>query len=281
MTVEQIINDIDHLEPIPAVANQILELTQNPDVNIGDVAALITHDAAITANILKTVNSAYFGLKRKIESVQDAVVMLGLNPIVELVFMQTSASNLKKAYVGYDLEEGDLWRHSAVSAILARMIAQKQEMQNVNRVFTAALLKDIGKVVLNQYVRDGFKDIQYLVHEQHYSFKAAEEEVIGIGHDELGGIVAEKWNFSNQLAYIIRHHHLTDPKADKDLETCVVYLADVICSSMGIGAGSDGLAYHFIQAVMERLGYDQNGIEALILAYAIKKKEIDALIDAY
>ena len=152
MNLKAVLSKIDQLIPIPPIASEIMKMAQEPDINLEAITQLITYDAAITANILKNVNSAYFGLNRKIESVKEAVVLLGLHPVIQLVFMNVAAANQKKACRGYALEEGALWKHSAASAILSRKIAQNIGIGNDTLIFTTTLLKDIGKVVLNQFI---------------------------------------------------------------------------------------------------------------------------------
>ena len=278
MNIDAIIDDIDTLEPIPQITTQLIEIAQDPGSALKDAAVLITHDATLTANLLRTVNSAHFGLRRRIESVQEAVVMLGLNTIMDLVLLQATAGRLKAAQVGYDLSAGELWRHAAVSAILARKIAERIEADNVNRIFTCALLKDIGKLVLNQHVHAAGADIQRLVCQDEYCFIDAEREVLGIDHAELGGRIAERWNFTPEMAFVIRNHHLPDEKLLAEEAVCIVYLADCVCAMMGIGTGLDGMNYRFSEEVLERLDYGANGLDQLIMQYGLMKAEIDGLV---
>lgn len=278
MKLDAIIDDIDTLEPIPQITSQLIEIAQNPDSALKEAAILITHDVTLTANLLRTVNSAHFGLSRRIESVQEAVVLIGLNSILDVVLLQAASGRLKRAQAGYELAAGELWKHSAVSAILARKIAEKLKADNVNRIFTCALLKDIGKLVLNQYVSAAADEIQRLVCQDEYCFHDAEREVLGIDHAELGGRIAERWNFSADMAFVIRNHHLPDEQLLDHQGICIVYLADCVCSMMGIGAGLDGMSYRFSDHVLEQLDYGANGLDQLIMEYGLMKSEIDGLM---
>lgn len=278
MKINAIIDDINTLEPIPQITAQLIEIAQNPDSALKEAAVLITHDATLTANLLRTVNSAHFGLRRKIESVQEAVVMLGLNAIMDVVLLQATAGRLKAAQAGYDLAAGELWHHAAVSAILARKIAEQVAAENVNRIFTCSLLKDIGKLVLNQYVQAAGEEIMRLVCQDEYCFLDAEREVLGIDHAELGGRIAERWNFTPEMSFVIRNHHLPDEKLLDDEAVCIVYLSDCICAMMGIGTGLDGMNYRFSDQVLERLNYGANGLDQLIMEYGLMKSEIEGLM---
>ena len=144
--------------------------------------------------------------------------------------------------------------------------------------FTAALVKDIGKVVLSQYVDDAFEKINALVTDEGYSFREAEKAVIGIDHAELGGMVAEKWKFSPKMVDIIRNHHLHDESAKNDLETSIVYLADTLCMMMGIGGGADGLYYRFHKEVIESLGFTDKDFQEIMANFGTKLQSVEEMI---
>ena len=204
---------------------------------------------------------------------------MGMDQVVDLVSMIGGAENLRQAQSGYDLDEGELWRYSVSSALIARELAEKKGSKNNHLIFTAALLKDIGKVILNQYVAEASEKITNLVSEHGYSFTAAEKEVIGIDHAELGGMVAEKWKFSPKMEEIIRNHHLSEESSRSDFETCIVFLADTICMMMGIGGGSDGLAYKFHREVVENLNFSEKDIQEVMAGFSEKLQHVEELVN--
>jgi len=276
--IEKIISRIDKLKPVSRVANKILEFIEDSEGSASDLSEIIIYDQAVTANLLKICNSAYYGLSRQVDSVQRAVVFLGINKVVDIVIMAGCAENLRTSQKGYDLCEGELWKNSVSSALMARDLAEKKKLTNVHMIFTAALLKDIGKLVLSQYVADSFERINRLVTDQGYSFKEAEQEVIGIDHAQLGAMVLEKWKFSQKMVDIVRNHHLSEELLTPDSETGLVYLADTLCMMMGIGVGSDGLAYRFHQKVIEDLCFSEKDLHAIISGFGDKLRQIEDLV---
>jgi putative nucleotidyltransferase with HDIG domain len=276
--VEKIIREINLLKPMPQVANKVMTIAQNPKSSMNQLAEVITYDHVLTANLLKTCNSTYFGLPKKVDSVQQAIVYMGMNQVVELVLLNGGAENLRKRQDGYDLDEGDLWRYSVSSALITRELAAKKGLGDNHLLFTAALLKDIGKVVLSQYVADSFEKITFLVSQHEFSFREAEKAVLGIDHAELGGKVAEKWGFSPQMVDLIRNHHLPDESAEYSTETRVVYLADMLCMMMGIGVGSDGLAYRFRKDVVEGLGFSDRDFQEVMAGFGEKLRQVEELV---
>ena len=276
--IQSILKDIDRLKPIPQVAHKIMSIIEDPDSAMADLSDIIEHDVAVTANLLKVANSAYFGLPRKFESAHQAIVFLGMDQVVDLVLMTSSSENLQAAQEGYDLEAGELWRYSVASALIARDLAQRKEIGDQHLVFTAALLKDIGKVVLSQYVSESFEKINHLVMDQGYTFREAEKEIIGIDHSELGGMVAESWQFSPVMVEIIRNHHVPQDAKTGTAETHIVYMADTMCMMMGIGVGSDGLAYRFHKDAVKYLDLTERDFQEIMSSFGEKLQEVEDLL---
>jgi putative nucleotidyltransferase with HDIG domain len=278
--VTQILNEIKVLRPVPPVAAQILELTENPESSMTEIADLILHDPAVTANLLRICNSAYFGLSQKVESVKQAIALLGLDQLVEVVVLSAMSAQLINKQEVYGLQEVDLWRHAAVSAHVTKILAKKNgKAQNMPRIFTGALLKDIGKLILGRFVAASLEQISILVMLKRYSFNDAEKEVIGVSHEELGAMLAERWQFSERLVYMIRNHHLSNESARDDLETALIYLADIICMMMRIGAGVDALAYEFHGDVLTRTNLNADDLQAVMVNIRENRSKIEKVLN--
>ncbi|MCK5099355.1 MAG: HDOD domain-containing protein, partial [Desulfobacteraceae bacterium] len=121
--MQELLKEIKKLKPIPAIVNQIIEIVDKPDSSMKDIAKIIRYDPAATANLLKICNSAYFGLKEPAESVEDAVSLLGVDQIVELVLMKSGSGILTGKLDGYGFREGAMWKYSVSSALIAKQIA--------------------------------------------------------------------------------------------------------------------------------------------------------------
>ena len=277
--IERIIEEINELRPVSEIGNRVAEITSNPNSSLAELVDVIKYDQGMTANLLRICNSTYFGLKKKVASIKQAVAYLGLNKVASLVVLGNSADNFKKAQVGYDLNEGELWRYSVSSALIAEDLAEKKRLKNISLIFTSALLKDIGKVILSAYVKDSFEDINKAVQDRGLTFVDAEKEVIGIDHAELGARVAEKWNFNPAMVDIIRNHHDPDKAPPDDISIPIVYLADSICMMIGIGVGSDGLAYRYHQDIVDRLNFSDIDLQKTIASFWGKIKAVEELIN--
>jgi len=274
----EIILGIGRLKPIPQVVNKILEVQQDPESGMEELIRVISHDATTTANLLRAANSAYYARSQPVESVQQAVVFLGMDEIVALALMSNSATNLRKPQKGYGLQTGDLWSNGIASALISNELSEKLSLDNHHLIFTCALLKDIGKVVLEQYVAACAKEITKLVKQGEHSFEEAEKCIIGIDHAELGGMTAQVWQFSAEMVDIIRHHHQPAKAELAPKAAAVVHLSDAICMMVGIGAGLDGLAYRFDQHFIEAMGISEADLQEIISGIPEKMEEIENLI---
>jgi len=275
-----ILNKVNQLDPIPMVIHKVLELADDPDASLQDLVDVVERDAAITANLLKTVNSAHMGLPVKVDSVHQAVSMLGLQQVVEMVMSQNLSANLGRAQKGYGLAKGDLWQQSLAVAMVARTLAREKELMSLPAIYTAALLKDIGKVVLHEFVADKLSSIQEVVSKQAMSFVEAEKEVLGMDHMMLGGIIAKQWKFSSHMIYMIENHHLPNLAARNDPATSTLYLADMIAMMVDTGIGVDRLAYHVYQDVFNEFFHDKKKVKGLMITYKSYKEEIREFLEA-
>ncbi|BBO70286.1 HDIG domain protein [Desulfosarcina alkanivorans] len=274
-----ILKKVNQLDPIPMVIHKVLDLADDPDTSLSDLVEVVERDPAITANLLKTVNSASMGLPVKVDSVQQSVAMLGLQQVVEMVLAQNLSGNLNRSQKGYGLAKGDLWRQSVAGAMVARTIAGEQELMSLPAIYTAALLKDIGKVVLHEFVADRLDAIQELVSRKGLSFVEAENEVLGMDHTTLGGIIAKQWQFSPHMIYMIENHHLTNPASWNDPATATLYLADTVAMMVDTGIGVDRLAYHVVQDVFNDFFPDKQQIKSLMIAYKGFQRKIQGFME--
>ena len=264
---KKIIKQIQSLRPIPTILHKVLAVTEDPDSGIQDLIRIIDHEPAITANLLKTCNSAYLGLRVKIDSVQQAVSMLGMQRVVELIMSDNLSTNMLASQKGYNLERGDLWKQSVAAAMIARTLAERRDLFGLPAIYTAALLKDIGKVVMHEYVEQKWGKIEKYLDTQNNSFIEAERENMGIDHATLGGMIAKEWKFSPHMVYMIENHHLTDPEARNDPATATLYLADMVAMMVGTSTGVDRLAYHVYEDIFDDFFLTRDELKALMLTY--------------
>jgi HD-like signal output (HDOD) protein len=276
--MDRLLEESERIEPVPQVIHQLMGLVDDPEVPVSEITELILYEPLVTANLLKLANSAAFGFKRKIDSVHDAVVLLGLKQVVEMVLLSGVSKPLKSAHQGYGLEEGQLWKQSVSCALIASAIAETIEAPGKHTVFTAALLKDIGVIVLDRHMGDAMAAIRRAMEVDRLSLVAAERQVLGIDHAHLGGRIAANWNFSEALAGTIQNHHLTDEVTDIPKATAMVYLADSMCSMAGINGELFCGHYAHYDRVGEQLGLSEEKANRIMSDFYSRKEEIYGLL---
>lgn len=277
--MEEILLLVKAVPPFPKVAQRVLAMLEEPGTQAAQLAEVIQYDAAITANILKICNAAIFGLSRKVSSLEEALVVIGTEELKDIVITSSSSKFYKgKVGAGYELEQGDLWRHSVATAIVAKHLAPFVKGTNASAAFTTALLHDIGKRFLSSFVADDFARIVQKVDAEQCSFVEAEKELLGATHAELGGMILENWKFDTEMVAAVREHH--DPDAlKKGPLSALVALSNAIVVSLGIGGGADGLAIKIQGEGLKKFGVSTQVIESCMTHLLIEMEKAEEVLN--
>jgi HD-like signal output (HDOD) protein len=278
-TIEALIEEIDHLKPVSDVAGKVMSILDDPDSGLSDLVDIIRYEPALTTNVLKLANSAYFGLPGKIEDAKQAIVYLGMTQVVELVLLVCCSEPFNGASDGYELAQGELWKSAVSAAIMASDLSEIKGLKQSSLSFTGALLRDIGKVIMDPYVKSAKEQLLNRVKSQDLTFMAAERQVLGFDHTQVGALIAKKWNFPSALQCVIRYYHTPLEARGCFLEASIVHLADAICRKMEIGLGADDPFYSEDERVGSSLGLNEVQIQGVIDGFSRKMERVNALFD--
>lgn len=260
--ISRILKSIDNIPAFPATGNKVAQLLNKADYSVLQVANVIKYDPSITANILKMANSAYFGSQHKISTINDAVMYLGQKNLLRAIQTAGISKYYKKGASGYYDKATDLWEHSVAVALMSQILSRKITGEENPTLYTASLLHDVGKIILGEFVRDELEKITILVLEQHRSFLEAEEAVLGINHADLGGKIAEHWNFPIEIRDAISFHHRPDLlEKEGKIMPWIVYMADEACLMMGIGSQVEGLAQRAVGELLQKFNLRMRDLE--------------------
>lgn len=263
--IESVIASIEELPALPTTVMKVVNLTQSDTSSAGDLSKIISMDQSLTASVLKLCNSPFYGLQRKVDSVQQAIALIGFEAVKGLVVSLSVKGTFNKSTDGYLLEEGELWRSGIACGFLAQKIAMEADHGLKDVAFTAGIMRDIGKVICNKYLLSEFSRIMELAQNEKINFNHAEKKVMGFDHGDIGGRVAKKWSFPPHLADAILNHHTPSNAEEKSRKLIsMVHIADVICLTMGIGVGGDGLYYEMDAEAAKLLKIDEEKMEALM-----------------
>ena len=258
MVGQKILYSIKSLPPFPATVHRAFDLMRSRNAPPGEIVDVIKYDQNITATVLRLCNSGYFGFQEEISSLRRAVQLLGPQEVIELAVIGGSLSYYTTDVPGYGMAAREMWRHSVSCALLAQILGASNPDADPSALFTAGLLHDIGKVVLNSFVQDRFREIMHLVTEENYTFVEAEREIIGIDHAAVGGEVADKWQLPSSISEPIRTHHTIEEVRKGHPVTALIYLADRCCKLAGIGLGVDNWSFREFRDVLEIAGLTED-----------------------
>jgi putative nucleotidyltransferase with HDIG domain len=224
-------SEIKSLAPVSVTISRLTYLMHDLNAKTADIVRLIELDAALTINVLRWANSAYFRSAVRVESIRTAVVRMGMNNIIRLSIGGCLASTLRKSVPGYELAENDLWRHNMTAALTVEVVSQIIKTPTHPAAFTAAMLHDIGKSILGQHLdREQFRQLRELMATEKLSAVEAERRLFETDHAEVGAAMASYWKFPDELAHAIEQHHNLDTEGNGLLE--LVIIADAIANKI-------------------------------------------------
>lgn len=227
-TLADITRTMDRIYPIPQVALKILRLVDDGHYNLQAIADEVRKDQVISAKTLQLCNSAMFSRGTFIETLDHALLLLGQDLLVQLVISAAVRSFFDLKGLGYSLCKGGLFHHALGTAQVAAMLAVKTGKTTVSLAYTAGLLHDIGKVVLDQYIASAFPLFYRNLTDKGQSILQSEREIFGTDHTEIGRILAEKWSFPDSLIHVIGNHHEPEREVAHAALAHVLYLADLL-----------------------------------------------------
>ena len=260
--LKSIMTQVKSFPGMPATAARLMPLLQSPHASVDQIEDILRYDPGLTANILKLTNSAYFGLPSQVSSVRQAILLLGRKRLLQLVMTMCMSALMKKPVPGYDLPRGELWRHSVAVSEAADLLVADLSINGADEVFTAALLHDIGKMVLGNYVLKDLEKIKDMV-AKGISFEVAEYIVLGTNHADIGARILQNWSLPQELVNAVSWHHDPDSCEKHCVLSDVVHIANVIGRRIGYGKGCNGQAAEPSFEVIERLGLTQGHLDQL------------------
>lgn len=216
------------------VALKVIEILKDDYLSIDEIEQFLSKDKGFTARFLRIANSPYYGLRRKIKSVKDALILIGVDTAKSLI-LATSSRYLYKRFGEF---EQYLWEHSLAVGLFASLVSLTKGLIKPEEALASGILHDIGKVFLNNAMPELYQKVHEKIIQTGKSTIEIEEEILGVNHTEVGAAVAKKWNYPDEIDKVIEYHH-TKPypkKEDKKYETfCnLIRVSDQICLDLGI-----------------------------------------------
>ncbi|TVQ60180.1 MAG: HDOD domain-containing protein [Phycisphaerales bacterium] len=210
------------LPSLPAVAVQVIELTSDPSVKLEDLARTIENDQGLAAKILRTVNSSFFGLRRRCATIDRALVMLGLNPVKNLALGFSLVSAMKPP-ASEVFDQIAYWRRGLYTAVGARCFAEEIRLDEPDEAFLAGLLQDIGVMAMLIALGDEYLDVLANTEGDHRRLVREELDTLEVQHPDIGAMLAKRWRLPDQLVIPVKYHErpTAAPAEQAKLVRCV------------------------------------------------------------
>ena len=277
--LDEYINKVRNLPPAPRILPELLTLLRKENVDSSRVVQLISYDPAITASLLRLCNSALFAGSSPATDLDQAVQRLGFRQIYTLVAAISGARALSPAQKGYGINAGELWKHSVTSAVAGQLIARSQLDPEEGLVFTAALLHDIGKIVLADALEHIYAQLVEESRAQQSAMIETEKRLLGVNHAEIGGRLLTRWKFPENLVAAVTHHHQPADAGPHSKLAAYVYLGNMVAYFMGHGYGHQAFAMRGRSEALDILGLEDGAMAGFMIQTFEQLQLVDTLFN--
>ena len=251
------IQKITSLPTLPAIAQEVLNLTYDDSVSIQRLEEIIEHDPPIASRILSVAGSAFFGIEMPNVSIGNAIVRIGFDNVRHIALGIALLSVFRNGSRSHPLSPAKIFKHSIAVGLIARLLANHFRCEDQDEIFACGILHDLGILVMNSHAEEMYRRVIDSMQREE-SLPEAETRVLGFDHTTVGAWLAEKWNLPAAVLEAIRFHH--DPLLSKSKLTALIYLADCICSRKYFCSTAYRPAVSIEDSVLDRLGISRTDI---------------------
>ncbi len=265
------------LPTLPAVAMRVVELTASENVSFKQLAEAIQNDQALTAKILRTVNSSMYAVRTKCSSINQAIVMLGMSAVKTLALSFTLVSAIRETDTGsFDMQ--DYWRRGLYTAIAARSIANKACLPNAEECFLGGLLQDVGMIALHQTLKRDYTKVLALAGGDHRRLLGHELKALEVHHADVGAMLAKRWKLPESLVMPIKYHER--PTAAPIEHTGVVRAVGLgnIASDVLTAVEPTEALRRFYERAEQWFGLDNSRADDVLKVIGTQVREVAALL---
>lgn len=263
-TIRKTLESISTIPTLSIVIDKLARLLQNPQTSAEEIGRAITTDQALASKVLKLVNSAFYGFPGKIGTITHAVVILGFSTVKNIVLTASifdAFLNRKGQHSEFSME--NFWMHSIACGAASQTIARHIGFKEKEECFIAGLIHDIGKIILCHYFPEEFDHVFQTARQNGLLFYESEKQTMGITHEEIGGIITQRWNLPANLQSAVQFHHAPSSTRDFYTLTSIVHAADILVRALDIGNGGDDKIPLMSDNVWKDLGLENLALQSV------------------
>ena len=261
---------VKDLPTLPVALEKISKLLEDENSSPEQVAKVISKDQVLSAKVLKMVNSPIYGFPRRINTIQHAIVLLGLNVIRGIIISTSVFEIMNKSMVG-------LWEHSVGCAIGCKILAREIGFKEPEEFAVAGLLHDIGKVVVTVQLPEIKDNIETLIQTEDLNYFEAEKREMGFSHDRVNAWLADHWNLPLTTREGIAYHHRPHSAQYYPDFAYIVHIGDFLVRLMEMGSGGDDHISYLQEQALNRFGLDFERLEKVLDAYVEELMEVSEM----
>ncbi|HPO62085.1 MAG TPA: HDOD domain-containing protein [Candidatus Kapabacteria bacterium] len=230
-----LINSINDFPTLPTIYNSLLVTLQNPRSTIQDIANVISNDQVVVLKILKVTNSSLYGFNKKIDTITDAIFLLGQNEIKNIVLALSVMKIFSQIKSISNFNVTDLWKHSIAVGVIAKSLGELSGTMNTENLFVSGIIHDFGKLFFLKVAREEYLEIINNAIENKISLSSSEKLHFGINHDIIGGLLAKKWQLPNNIIESINFHNSKKLSFTNNKQIACIQLANIIANMLNLG----------------------------------------------
>jgi putative nucleotidyltransferase with HDIG domain len=265
--VQRFVANIKTLPSLPSVALKVEELLNSPKSDAEDFDAVISQDPALTAKLLMIVNSAFYGLRHKVDNVTRAVAIVGFKQVRDLV-TSISVMDVFKGIESKSLNMKEFWKHCVACGVASQVLAIYSGDPNPEVYFTAGLLHDVGKLLMLTERPSAYQEVLHLNKNDSVLGYTAENQVFGFTHAEVGVQLSRQWKHPLSLQAALGHHHPVGGTGNFPGMAATVHVADIVIHACNLGNSGNCFV-----PPLSPVAWDMTRLKASMLAPAVRKIE--------
>ena len=269
-TAEQLDEVIEELLPIPQTALKIIRMINDDSYSFQEVSKEILQDQVLSARIIRISNSVSVNPGMKVGSIEKALLRIGDKNLVLMALSLSLHDFISHAKQGYSLCKGGIFHHSLWTADVSGKLAELTGKAHPDQAYTAGLLHDIGKVILDQYMHSAYPLFYRQLQIQGNDLAAAEKTLLGIAHTEAGYLLACRWGMPEFLSEAILHHHEPDKANGNGYLAHLVHVADLLSFRFTLGHSVDNMDTSHLRSSLDVIGFDTRDLPALLASAPFK-----------
>ena len=258
---------IDDLPSLPHVTSELLRRLNHPDSNVKDVTQILSEDPSLAGHMLRMVNSAYYGVRQEVTSLNQAIAFLGYRTVRSVVLASAAKGLFRLRCKSSCFDQQQFTLHGVAAAAVARHIARIGGVLDPELAFSVGLLHDVRKLALDQVAPDQYTAVFTLARQAGVNFLMAEQSIEGLGHCEAGARLVESWELPADIVDGIWHHHSMSSAANPQLAATLL-VTNYICELKGFGA-----PHNFAEGGLNRRAWECLHIPLNALAHVLRNIE--------